>query len=238
MEPCSLKEKADRLKRAVSYGKENGKRSLVVNLDLLDEILRGNVPVGGNRYPPEEVNAKLYEIKAQRDKLLWKLSSVCDMANDELRRLGAVPGSLVSQIEADVRAVLDEVRGPLAELPAPSVIASRLVNKHRFAKAIEIVLRWCDRFGEEPEGQCVHEIEYVCRKALMLKGDRVGEADVGADDPTRKPLSCANCGQQATGPGNFTPDLLWLCSETCRKELCDKQSYDDLAASGGIVDAP
>lgn len=53
-----------------------------------------------------------------------------------------------------------------------------------------------------------------------------------------QPLTCANCGEASTNPGQFTPDGLWLCTEACRKELCDKQSYDDMAASGGIVDAP
>ncbi len=33
-------------------------------------------------------------------------------------------------------------------------------------KAMEQILRWCDRQGEEPEGQCLHEIEQICRKQL------------------------------------------------------------------------
>ena len=36
-------------------------------------------------------------------------------------------------------------------------------------KAMEQILRWCDRGGEEPEGQCLHEIEQICRKQLGLK---------------------------------------------------------------------
>ena len=36
-------------------------------------------------------------------------------------------------------------------------------------KAIEQILRWCDRSGEEPEGQCLHEIEQICRKQLGLE---------------------------------------------------------------------
>ena len=52
------------------------------------------------------------------------------------------------------------------------------------------------------------------------------------------PLTCANCEEVSTNPGQFTPDGLWLCTESCRKELCEKQSYASLVASGGIVDAP
>jgi hypothetical protein len=52
------------------------------------------------------------------------------------------------------------------------------------------------------------------------------------------PLTCANCGEDSTNPGQFTPDGLWICTEVCRRELATKRSYDDLAESGGIVDAP
>lgn len=62
----------------------------------------------------EELTERFYHVKAQRDKLLWGLSAVLDMAGDELRRLGAVPGSNVAQIEADARALLDEIRGDLS----------------------------------------------------------------------------------------------------------------------------
>jgi len=60
----------------------------------------------------------------------------------------------------------------------------------------------------------------------------------GLGDNTAKRLTCANCSEVSTNPGQFIKDGRWVCSESCRKELCDKQSYDDLAASGGIVDAP
>lgn len=36
-------------------------------------------------------------------------------------------------------------------------------------RALETILRWCDRQGEEPEGQCLHEIEQICRKQLGLE---------------------------------------------------------------------
>jgi hypothetical protein len=111
-----LLDKAKTLRNVVAYGREIGNRNLVVDLDILDELFRGNIPVGGNEYPPEEVTAKLYDIKAQRDKLLWALSKVCDLADDELRRLGAVPRSNIPQIEADARKALEEVRESI--LPA------------------------------------------------------------------------------------------------------------------------
>jgi hypothetical protein len=55
---------------------------------------------------------------------------------------------------------------------------------------------------------------------------------------TARKLVCANCGEESTNPGQFLGDGRWVCTQKCRKELCDVQSYDDLAASGGIVDAP
>ena len=50
--------------------------------------------------------------------------------------------------------------------------------------------------------------------------------------------TCANCGGNSANPGQVVQDGRWVCTDACRKELCDRQSYDDLAASGGIVDAP
>ena len=55
---------------------------------------------------------------------------------------------------------------------------------------------------------------------------------------TAQPLRCANCGEVSTNPGQFVKDGRWVCTQACRRELCDWQSYDNLAASGGIVDAP
>lgn len=36
-------------------------------------------------------------------------------------------------------------------------------------RAMETILRWCDRGGEEPEWLCLHEIENICRKQLGLE---------------------------------------------------------------------
>lgn len=38
-----------------------------------------------------------------------------------------------------------------------------------FIDAFKVILRWCDRSGEEPEGQCLHEIEQICRRQLGLE---------------------------------------------------------------------
>lgn len=154
-----IAERSASLRLAVQYGLTNGKKNMVVDLDLLDLILRGEVPVGGNELPPEDVTARLYEVKKQRqdeawmhaacltiaetgqkwgesvhpspameavyklrrehDKLLWRMSKIAEMAVDDLRRGGMVDGTNMHQIEADARAILDEVRGPLAEPHIP-----------------------------------------------------------------------------------------------------------------------
>jgi hypothetical protein len=41
-------ERAESLKHAVDYGPTNGKRNMIVDLDLLDALLRGKIPVGNN----------------------------------------------------------------------------------------------------------------------------------------------------------------------------------------------
>ena len=58
------------------------------------------------------------------------------------------------------------------------------------------------------------------------------------NDNSAEPLTCAQCGEESTNPGQFLKDGRWVCSAVCRKELADAQSYQDLADSGGIVDAP
>ena len=68
------------LRRAVEYGKADGKANLIVNLDLLDLLLRGELPVGGNELPPEEVTKRLYEIKADRELLAWNLAGCLTIA--------------------------------------------------------------------------------------------------------------------------------------------------------------
>lgn len=84
------------LRRAVEYGKENGKTNLIVNLELLDLLLRGELPVGGNELPPEEVTKRLYALKAERDELRRKLG-------DTTRELG-VANVRGDQAEAQVLA--------------------------------------------------------------------------------------------------------------------------------------
>lgn len=34
-------------------------------------------------------------------------------------------------------------------------------------RALEVILRWCDRGGEEPEGQCLYEIERIAKDRLV-----------------------------------------------------------------------
>lgn len=52
-------------------------------------------------------------------------------------------------------------------------------------------------------------------------------------------LKCAcNCGEtSASHAGQFAGGE-WYCSKICMNEAAEKQSYDDLIASGGIADAP
>jgi hypothetical protein len=78
--------------------------------------------------------------------------------------------------EAKVRTEADQDKADLAYL--------RVLDHHRQQAGItaailrdgrakgmldgmKAILRWCDRGGEEPEGQCLHEIESICRKVLL-----------------------------------------------------------------------
>jgi hypothetical protein len=62
-----LREKANGLRRAVQYGVENGKKNIIVDLDVLTALFRGEIPVGGNEFAPEDVSSLLYDVKGQRN---------------------------------------------------------------------------------------------------------------------------------------------------------------------------
>ena len=66
-----LREKANGLRRAVQYGVENGKKNIIADLDVLTALFRGEIPVGGNEFAPEDVSALLYDVKGQRNDEAW-----------------------------------------------------------------------------------------------------------------------------------------------------------------------
>ena len=49
------------------------------------------------------------------------------------------------------------------------------------------------------------------------------------NDNTAQPLTCDNCGEVSTNPGQFMTDGRWVCTAACRSELSAS-----LAANGGI----
>lgn len=69
-------EKAEGLRRLVRYELDNGKESLTVDLHLLDAIFSGNIPVGNNVLPPEELTSRFYEVRGDRDKFRRALEQV------------------------------------------------------------------------------------------------------------------------------------------------------------------
>lgn len=75
-EANALLARGENLKHAVAFGLKNGKKNMIVDLDVLSVILRGHVPVGNNELPPEVLTERLYAVKAERDnakRLLAKL---------------------------------------------------------------------------------------------------------------------------------------------------------------------
>ncbi len=49
------------------------------------------------------------------------------------------------------------------------------------------------------------------------------------NDNTAQSLTCDNCGEVSTSPGQFMPDGRWVCMAVCRDEL-----FASLAANGGV----
>lgn len=102
----TLKDRIDNLRNAVSFGLDNDKRNLIVDMDLLSEIFAGHVPVGNNELPPEDVTALLYEVKADRDRACRLVAEMHAAA------VGEVTGPKVGVVEdvAAIRAELDRLR--------------------------------------------------------------------------------------------------------------------------------
>lgn len=93
------------------------------------------------------------------------------------------------------------------------------------------------KYRTHPLFSCAHNCVIIGTRASSLHKD--GLLLIAVDDGrqllesaedwttasgTAQPLTCANCGEVSTNPGQFTIDGQWLCTEACRKELCDKQS--------------
>lgn len=160
-----LREKANGLRRAVQYGVENGKKNIIADLDVLTALFRGEIPVGGNEFAPEDVNERLYAVKAQRDKLMWKLSSIVDIAENDLRRGVLSGGENMRQIEAIGRTILDEIRGPLAELPKKDreAIAKSQRNDEAWMHAACLAIaetgqRWGENVKPSPAMEAVYNL--------------------------------------------------------------------------------
>ena len=198
-----LKIRAVSLKGAVAYGLENGKRNMIVDLDLLSEILAGHIPVGNNELPPEDVTALLYDVKVERDRLRAAMDTVPNRRSfgDELvcllNKYSKENGSntpdfilaeyLTQQLEAwnlAVRAREEWYGRKFSQ-------GSLGLSKEPSALAREIAARvWCD----QAMGNIVMDVDAAEAIAKII------------DD--------------------------------VRRNQANAQSFADLAASGGIVDAP
>ena len=140
---------------------------------------------------------------------------------------------------------------------------STLFVKEEVVNTFKTILAWCDRSGEEPEGQCLHEIEQVCRNALGLDllrpvnvvprvccivqtRDRMPEPHVLVIVSGGVAVWTGSVWLSKTGDDSgqvIRWEVTWWMSlpvdeRTDRREAALKQSYADLASSGGIVDAP
>jgi hypothetical protein len=88
----------------------------------------------------------------------------------------------------------------------------------------------------------VREERERCAKSQGLRAGlrRAERSDTVTEENLPHPIviRCAWCKNETDRPGQWLDPDTFACSQECRKALMEKQSYDDLAASGGIVDAP
>jgi hypothetical protein len=58
-------EKAAKLRHAVEHRPPGGNKYTLVEVDVLDAIFRGEVPVGGNEFSPNKLTDLIYDLKAK-----------------------------------------------------------------------------------------------------------------------------------------------------------------------------
>ena len=186
------------LRRAVEYGLREGKHTLIVNLELLDLLLRGELPVGGNELPPEEVTKRLYETKkklADTTRELGFANVRADQAEvksqDEMYLRGNQLAAISTVLKADTPITLLQTRLP----------TDHALYTAAFQDAVA----------------AVEEIIRLRRQNIQHRG-----------------IANVIANRLANYTGRTAPDELRRSREVCIEE----QSYADLAASGGIVDAP
>lgn len=100
---------------------------------------------------------------------------------------------------------------------------------------------WCEPCNKEMKNAAREQLEgYNCSAGFCggLVGRPTHPDEVAKpirDEIKRimQPVLCERCDMPLV-PGQPCPE----CQPKARREAADKQSYDDLAASGGIVDAP
>lgn len=175
----------------------------------------------------DELTERFYAVKEQRDKLMWCLGRIMDMASDELRRRNHRSDTNMFQIETDGRTVLDEVRDNLASLGASArkpitvnwlhtIAPSGWETQRRGIAYANWSIHTVVQNGNYDDGPFVWSV-LPSHSAMMRPLDR--------------PDACAVLVMECR------LDVIRLL-HILRRQSRDDQSYRDLAASGGIVDAP
>ena len=196
-----MKVRAVSLRGAVEYGLANGKRNMIVDLDLLSEILIGHVPVGNNQFPPEDVTALLYQVKEERDRLQ---AMTCDTPN---RR------NFSDELTCLLNKYSKENGSNTPDFILTEYLMQQLEAWNLAVKARE------ERYGRRFYSLgAVRPVPQIAREIA---------ARVWCDQEMR------NCVMDVGAAEEIAAIV-----DRVRHEQANKRSYDDLAASGGIVDAP
>ncbi len=81
---------------------------------------------------------------------------------------------------------------------------------------------WCEPCNKAMKESRLGE---RCEANTIRILDEARERSVGSDtwvspeEVAAKKLTCANCSEVSSSPGQFLPDGRWVCTESCRKEL-------------------
>lgn len=185
----------------------------------------------------DELTERFYAVRGQRDRLL----RCCEIALHAYDKAHEAGRSNWTGEEVDkMRAIVKEVRD---YRPADLAV---IYCEHGIKDG-----DWCEPCNNAMKASQREQLEgYECSAGFCggMSNRLSIPAEVSApirktiaeimEKGTTQPLTCACCGEASTNPGQFVRDGRWVCTEDCRRNLINVDSYDDLAASGGIVDAP
>ena len=78
-----MKDRVDSLRRAVIFGRENGKKNIIVDLDVLSYVLGD----GDQELSIDELTERFYLVRSQRDQLIAAVQKIGHIKDEAINKI-------------------------------------------------------------------------------------------------------------------------------------------------------